>query len=829
MVEFRQALPVGSSLTGDYRITGVLGQGGFGITYQADDLRLGAPVAIKEYFPSELALRERGSTVVARSVREQGVLEWGRNKFLEEARTLARFRHASIVRVARLFEANNTAYMVLDFEMGPSLAQWRSGLGRDPTQAEVDRIAGRLLDAVGAVHEAGILHRDIKPANVIMRDGTEPVLIDFGAARQAFSAQSRTVHAIVTPGYSPKEQYAVDLDRQGTWSDIYALGATLYFLVTGKVPPDALSRDLGEEMRTAASARGPWRPGFLAAIDRAMSVRPEDRPQSTDEWRALLFAPGPAAPTAVARPGASQLATARAERHSKPVRLAGDPGPRRLTFDDLPQPGEGEKRPPSRARGLVLWALIVGAVAIGGLGYWIAIEAPARDEAAWLAATTSNTDVAYERYLAQQPSGRHVAEARQRRTALAEQAARASGVVLSADAQSRAASPSANRGNEGSDDGEPAPASPTPATRAEQQARATTVAQPPAEAAAASTPTQPRFEARASVPGALADGELARLAQSAPAATWRLALDAFSTDTVPGFTEQPGDFIAELGRVSGGKLTLTPLAGDAVVPRAEIMQRLRSDRQLMAWHAPLLESGRHIEFTLLAGAVPFGLGPVEHVRWMRAEGARWLEQAYIDIGTPVRAIPCGIAGGVGAWFRKEIRSPLEFRGLKVRGGHLIVRALRRLEAEAVTLPNTRELTAAFNQNRLDANFGVTPLTGIFLAQPRIANVYQYPGIHSPAYLFELLIGVETWTGLGEAQQRLIDEACRRNLDRWAEGFAGSQNDVLNRIRTQRVIVRPFTGPVREALKKAVDETLAEEAAKSPRFKEILASYERFRR
>ncbi|MEZ5857332.1 MAG: hypothetical protein R3D67_22335 [Hyphomicrobiaceae bacterium] len=133
-MEFRQALPVGSILVGDYRILDVLGQGGFGLTYKADDLRLGAQAAIKEYFPSDLALREEGrSTVIARSAREEELLAWGRAKFLDEARTLARFRHPNIVRVARLFEANNTAYMVLDFEMGPSLSQWRAALGRPPT------------------------------------------------------------------------------------------------------------------------------------------------------------------------------------------------------------------------------------------------------------------------------------------------------------------------------------------------------------------------------------------------------------------------------------------------------------------------------------------------------------------------------------------------------------------------------------------------------------------------------------------------------------------------------------------------------------------------
>ena len=306
-MDFRQALPAGSVVGDDYRIIEVLGQGGFGLTYKAEDTRLAVLVAIKEYFPSDIAVRDKGYTVQSRSSQEQGVFGWGREKFLEEARTLARFRNPNIVRVARLFEANNTAYMVLDFESGPNLSQWRKALGRAPTEDEIDEIAKTLLDAVGSVHDAGILHRDIKPANVIMRDGSVPVLIDFGAARQALGARSKTVHAIVTPGYSPKEQYALDVDRQGAWSDIYALGATLYFLITGMQPADALSRDLEAGSPMQAEGGAVYRETFIDAIDAAMQTRAEDRPQSIAEWRPMLLS---GAPTPRARTLAQNAATA---------------------------------------------------------------------------------------------------------------------------------------------------------------------------------------------------------------------------------------------------------------------------------------------------------------------------------------------------------------------------------------------------------------------------------------------------------------------------------------------------------------------------------------
>ncbi len=828
-MEFRQALAVGSVLAGDYRIASVLGQGGFGLTYKADDLRLGTPVAVKEYFPADLALRESGLTVVPRSAREQGVFEWGRGKFLEEARTLARFRHPNIVRVARLFEANNTAYMVLDFERGPNLAEWRAGLGRVPTQSEIDRIAEKLLDAVGAVHADGILHRDIKPANVIMRDGGEPVLIDFGAARQALSAQSRTVHALVTPGYSPKEQYAVDLDRQGAWSDIYALGATLYFLVTGKAPPDALSRDLGDEMPMDDIAGGVWRPGFLAAIDQAMRVSPEQRPQSTSAWRARLLA------EPIGQPAVAPPPSTRATAAATPARTAPALQPR--TFGNLPASPRQPAPDPPRGNALVVTAMLAGVLAIGGLGVWVGVIAPARDEAAWQRAAAADTAESYARYVAEQPSGRHALEAGRRR---AERAVEANRPGSPATPRTRQPEPvrSASAAPPVSTPVAVPPAPPVvprpPVSPAAPQPSASSTDAEDVAAATPSRPTPPTASPRStleprSLPGPLSQEEIASLAATATPATWQFSSNIFADDRIPGFSEQDVDFLAELDRISGGKLRMTPIPAASDASRSLLLPRVSTGRDLVGWHAPLLQSSRDLEFTLLAGAVPFGLEPTEHVRWLRADGARFLEQLYADAGTPVRAIPCGIAGGVGAWFRREVRSPSDFRGMKVRGGHLITRALRKLDAEIVTVVTNSALKAAFVANRIDANFGVTPLTGVFLAQPRPAAVYHYPSGHSPSYLFDLVLGSATWASMTDPQRRLIDEACRRNLDVWATAFPSTQNAVLDRIRGQRIIVRPFTGPVREVLQKAVAEMLAEESARNERFRNILTSYDRFRR
>src|SRR5262249_40443282 len=153
-------------------------------TYEAEDIKLRTKVALKEYYPDEFGERDGTMSVRAKSERHQKTFEWGRSSFLEEAQTLARFRHPSIVRVTRVFEALSTAYMVMDFEKGESLEGWLKGLGRPPTQGELDRIAGPLLDALEIMHGENFLHRDIAPDNIIVRGDGTPVLLDFGAARR---------------------------------------------------------------------------------------------------------------------------------------------------------------------------------------------------------------------------------------------------------------------------------------------------------------------------------------------------------------------------------------------------------------------------------------------------------------------------------------------------------------------------------------------------------------------------------------------------------------------------------------------------------------------
>jgi WD40 repeat protein/serine/threonine protein kinase len=284
------ALPQGTELAGDYRIERVLGAGGFGITYLAEETSLHRAVAIKEYFPSDFAARD-GTTLVrskSRSLDED--YQWGLDRFIEEAQALARFDHGNIVRVFRYFRANNTGYMVLQHEAGGSFKGWLDGLGRPPSQTEMDAIVAPLLDALELIHARDFLHRDIAPDNIIVRLDGSPVLIDFGSARREVASHARTVSVLVKPGYSPFEQYAQTGKQQGAWTDIYALAATLYHAVTGRRPTDAPTRMTHDDVPSAsAAARGPFRPQFLAAIDHGLAVQVEARPATIAQWRDELL------------------------------------------------------------------------------------------------------------------------------------------------------------------------------------------------------------------------------------------------------------------------------------------------------------------------------------------------------------------------------------------------------------------------------------------------------------------------------------------------------------------------------------------------------------
>ena len=289
-MDSRLALPQNTILDGSYRVERVVGSGGFGITYEAEDVKLRTRVALKEYYPADFSDRDADMSVRPKSDRHRTTFAWGLSSFLDEAQTLARFKHPTIVRVTRVFEALSTAYMVMDFEKGGPFQVWLEALGRPPTQHELDRIASPILDALEVMHADKFLHRDIAPDNIIIREDGTPVLIDFGAARRAVAERSQALTGIIKSGYSPQEQYATDSRLQGPWTDLYALGATLYRAVTGRAPEEATLRMTDD--RTPAAARtstSAYRSSFLAAIDACLNVKPSDRPQSVAQLRPMLL------------------------------------------------------------------------------------------------------------------------------------------------------------------------------------------------------------------------------------------------------------------------------------------------------------------------------------------------------------------------------------------------------------------------------------------------------------------------------------------------------------------------------------------------------------
>ena len=281
------ALPAGHLLK-EYSLLSVLGMGAFGITYLAADNYLHLKVAIKEYFPSSAAVRNQFSGAVAlKSEQAQAEYMWGKDRFMREAQTLARFRHKNIVQVFRYFEGNETCYMVMAYEEGMSLEQALTENTILWDEQSTLALIMPLLDGLDAVHQAGFLHRDIKPNNIVLRaNGEGPVLIDFGAARSPASAEELTV--VLSHGFGPPEQYSRQ-GNQGPWTDIYSMAGVLYRIVTGNVPPLSLHRIRNDVMIPATYAgEGRFSAGFLGAIDLALAVDETRRPQSIGEWRQLL-------------------------------------------------------------------------------------------------------------------------------------------------------------------------------------------------------------------------------------------------------------------------------------------------------------------------------------------------------------------------------------------------------------------------------------------------------------------------------------------------------------------------------------------------------------
>ena len=335
VLDYRNALALGSMLL-EYRLDQILGSGGFGITYLGRDTHLEKNVAIKEYLPVELAVRALDGTIVPINTGTEHDYKWGLDRFLQEARLLARFTHPNIVHVNRYFEGNGTAYMVMNYEEGDSFSKLLR-TAPFPTEDTLREMLIPLLDGLSAVHAQGFLHRDIKPSNIFIRNDGGPLLIDFGSARLASGHVTRTMTSIVSPGYAPLEQYAKDGENQGAWTDIYSLAGVMYRAVTNENPPDAVTRLRNDPvMDDLVKAKGRYSSPFLHAINRGMALDEKNRPRSVKEWKAVLAGQSFQASDAATAPGGLPAAAPGpddepTERNVNPEALDGDGSRRKLS------------------------------------------------------------------------------------------------------------------------------------------------------------------------------------------------------------------------------------------------------------------------------------------------------------------------------------------------------------------------------------------------------------------------------------------------------------------------------------------------------------------
>jgi len=286
-------LPRGARIE-NYTVDRFLGAGGFGITYRCVDRTLNCFVALKEYFPSRWAVRKSNSLdVVPKNHSRPKAYEYGLERFVEEARMLAQFKNNNIVRVSRFIKANNTAYIVMDYEEGLSLQHFLKHCHK-LTEKEIRLVSKPILKGLNEIHRRHYLHRDIKPSNIYLRKNGSPVLIDFGSARQAMNNLNSSTSRVVTAGYTPFEQYNKH-DKQGPWTDIYSLGATLYQCISGQKPVDSLDRLAainGDECDSLVPAaeigKGSYSTELLNTIDKMLQVSFHDRPASTNELLTLF-------------------------------------------------------------------------------------------------------------------------------------------------------------------------------------------------------------------------------------------------------------------------------------------------------------------------------------------------------------------------------------------------------------------------------------------------------------------------------------------------------------------------------------------------------------
>jgi tRNA A-37 threonylcarbamoyl transferase component Bud32 len=368
----------------EFEISGLLGEGGFGIVYLAWDHALQRRVVIKEYMPAALAWRVHGMQVDLKSPEHRTAFDAGLRSFVNEAKLLAMFDHPTLLKVHRFWQANGTAYMAMPFYEGVTLKQALADSNRAPDEDWLRSLIIPLLAALEYLHEASCFHRDIAPDNILLQDDGKPLLLDFGAARQVIGGMNKAITVILKPGFAPIEQYGEGVGLgQGPWTDLYAFGAVLHYAMTGAVPRVSVARVLADDyVPLARRLTGRYSERLLRAVDHMLCVRPEDRPRSVVDVRremgleptravADITLPPRMAPDAepwtrprqrqLQGPGAAAAAAVVAALDTPAGRVAGT-GPE---VSLRPMPAVARKR-----RHRPTWTLLAGACAVLVAGLW---------------------------------------------------------------------------------------------------------------------------------------------------------------------------------------------------------------------------------------------------------------------------------------------------------------------------------------------------------------------------------------------------------------------------------------------------------------------------
>jgi serine/threonine protein kinase len=362
-------LPMGTRV-GEFEITRLVGQGGFGVVYEAWDHALERVVAIKEYMPTTLANRQSDGSVVPISEKQQETFDVGMRSFINEARLLAQFDHPSLVKVYRFWQERGTTYMVMPYYQGITLKQALTDHQANVNEKWLLDIIDGVSQALDVMHGANCYHRDIAPDNIMLLESTGlPVVLDFGAARRVITDVTQAITVILKPGYAPIEQYSETPDMpQGAWTDVYALSAVMHVAITGRSPPPSVARLLNDRyvpLAADAVLLSRFRPQVLAAIDKGLGVKPESRPQSMAQFRSALGLPELGDASAFAQ-------TTRAQPNKAP-RLAASPPPSPKVFKaSVNNAVSGQSK-----RQWLVGGLLV--IVIGSVGAWLYIKSPPID------------------------------------------------------------------------------------------------------------------------------------------------------------------------------------------------------------------------------------------------------------------------------------------------------------------------------------------------------------------------------------------------------------------------------------------------------------------